>query len=114
MSSYRRSFFMTNQVANKALIPLLRSRMGAALGSRLAVVEYAGRRSGRHHELVTQYTRDGRTVRINVGGAEHKTWWRNFREPERLRLRIAGVDHQATARLDTHDSRTTVVVELDD
>jgi hypothetical protein len=71
----------TNNLANRFLIPLLNSRAGGLLGHRLAVVEYAGRRTGQDHELVAMYVAEGHTVRFTVGMAEHKTWWRNFETP---------------------------------
>jgi hypothetical protein len=91
------AFGLTNTVANPVLIPLLRSRLGAGLGRHLAVVEYAGRRTGQPHRLVTQYSLDGTKVRIQVGGADRKSWWRNFRSPAPVHLRLAGVDHEGTA-----------------
>jgi hypothetical protein len=110
----RASFFMTNAVANPVLITLLRSRLGARLGRRLAVVEYVGRRTGTRHRLVTEYSLDGATVHIRVGGADRKTWWRNFRQPAPLRLRLAGVDHEATAQVETHDGEVVVEARLGD
>lgn len=108
------SFPLTNLVANKLLIPVLKSRMGARLGRRLAVVEYQGRRTGKHHQLVTQYTKEARTVSIEVGMAERKTWWRNFRTTRPLRLRLAGHDYDATARVRREDNVVHVIADLDD
>jgi hypothetical protein len=105
---------MTNAMANKMLIPLLRRRAGRGLGRRLAVVEYRGRRSGQRHELVTLYSRSGRTLRIRVGMAEHKTWWRNFEEGHPLCLRLAGKDYDATARVVREDDLVSVIAELED
>jgi hypothetical protein len=107
-----RPFALTNVVANRALMPVLKSRAGRRLGRRLAVVEYVGRRSGRTRRLVTGYTIDGRTVHITVGMAERKTWWRNFTVPQPLRLRLAGEDHDATARAVRHGNLVSVVAEL--
>ena len=56
-----RRFVITNVVANRVVIPVLRSRAGRRLGRRLAVVEYMGRRSGRLQRLVTQDVTDGQT-----------------------------------------------------
>ena len=91
------AFGITNTVANPVLIPFLRSRLGAGLGRHLAVVEYVGRRTGQVHRLVTQYSLDGTKVHIQVGEADRKTWWRNFRSPAPVHLRLAGVDHEGTA-----------------
>ncbi|MDQ1668306.1 MAG: hypothetical protein QOE40_367 [Actinomycetota bacterium] len=107
-----RRFFMTNGVANRLVIPLLNSRAGGYLGRRLAVVEYLGRRTGQRHQLVTQYTLDGTTVRISVGMAERKTWWRNFQEPHAVRLRLAGVSRDATGRALRDGDHVSVIAEL--
>lgn len=103
---------MTNVVANRVVIPLLRSRAGRRLGERLAVVEYIGRRSGQRHRLVTQYVTDGRTVRIEVGMSERKTWWRNFRATHPVHLRLSGEDHDAMAHVEREGGRVCVVAEL--
>jgi len=102
----------TINLANRFLIPLLNSRAGGLLGHRLAVVEYAGRRTGQDHELVAMYVAEGHTVRFTVGRAKQKTWWRNFETPHPLRLRLAGVVHDASARVVLDGDRVSVVAEL--
>lgn len=102
---------LTNHLANRLLVPWLRSPLGARLGRSLAVLEYEGRRTGATHRLVTGYRRDGATVVIRVGMPERKTWWRGFRSPQPLRLRLAGEDHRAVARVVEGD-RVEVVAEL--
>ena len=101
-----------NGLANRFMIPLLRSTAGGLLGRRLAVVDYLGRRTGQHHHLVAIYVTDGRTVRITVGMAEHKTWWRNFQTPHPLRLRLAGIDHDAVAHVVRDGGQVSVVAQL--
>lgn len=108
-----RAFAMTDLVANRVLIPVLTSRAGRARGRRLAVVEYVGRRTGQPRRLVTQYVADGRTVRIMVGLAERKTWWRNFQSPYPVRLRLAGVDHDAMAHVERRGGGVVVVADLE-
>jgi hypothetical protein len=106
------SFPLTNVVANRLLIPLLKSRAGRRLGRRIAVVEYLGRRSGHHHQLVTQYVIESSTVRIEVDIPGRKTWWRNFIEYP-VRLRLAGQDNDLTAHVMRESNRVSVVAELD-
>jgi hypothetical protein len=77
------------------------------------VVEYLGRRSGQHRELVTQYTVEGRTIRIGVGVAARKTWWRNFQGPHRLRVRLAGDDYAVMGHVEREGDLIRVVAELD-
>ena len=113
-SATRQSFPLTNVVANPILIPLLKSWLGRPLGRRLAVVEYVGCRSGHRHQLVAQYVRNGREVRVSVGAADHKTWWRNFSAPHPVRLHLAGECHGATAHAVREDDRVTIVAVLND
>ncbi|MEO7062010.1 MAG: hypothetical protein ABI083_20025 [Lapillicoccus sp.] len=103
---------VANHAANRMLIPLLTGPAGTLLGRWFALVDYRGRRTGQRHQLVTLYARDGRTVRISVGMAEHKTWWRNFEQPYAMRLRLAGQDHDATAHLERDGGRVRVISEL--
>lgn len=108
------AFPLTNLLANRLLIPALRSRAGARLGRRLAVVEYQGRRTGKHRQLVTHYTQDGPKVSIEVGMAERKTWWRNFRAPQPLCLRLAGHDYDAIGHVVREGSAVHIIADLDD
>lgn len=113
MSAVRlRPYFVTSRVANPALIRLLRSRPGARLGRRLAVVEYVGRCTGQRHQLVTKYSLHGPTVRIGVGDPERKSWWRNFEHPAHARLRLAGKDHDAVAHVVRDDEGVAVEASL--
>jgi hypothetical protein len=88
---------LTNRLANPVLRRLLRSRLGRRPGRRLAVVRYTGRRTGRPHELVAQYVRDGATVWVLVGAPGRKTWWRNLRTPAEVDLWLAGERVRARA-----------------
>jgi hypothetical protein len=90
----------------------LTRRVGTRLGRNLAVVDYVGRRSGNRHLLVTQYVVDGQTVRIRVGRAGRKTWWRNFENPYPVRLCLAGDSHEATARAVRDGNQVSVLAHL--
>jgi hypothetical protein len=109
----RGGFWITNHVANPVLRPLLRSRLGRRLGRRLAVVRYRGRRSGRTHELVVQYVRDGDVVWIVPGHPERKRWWRNMRDPWPVEMwltgnHLAGVARAVTEADDSESVSTTL------
>lgn len=97
---------------NRLLIRLLEGRAGRWAGGRLAVVSYTGRRSGKPYRLVTAYARDGEVVRIDVGLAGRKTWWRNFRDGGPVRLVLRGRRYDATARVVEDGDRVRVVAEL--
>jgi len=91
------SFWVTNRVANPVLRRVLRTRLGHRLGRGLMVLRYTGTVSGRPHELVVQYARDGDTVWVLVGHAERKTWWHNLRNPADVDLWLAGEHVRARA-----------------
>ncbi|HEV7188660.1 MAG TPA: nitroreductase/quinone reductase family protein [Blastococcus sp.] len=92
-----RGFWVTNRVANPVLRRVLRTRVGRRLGRGLMVLRYTGTVSGRPHELVVQYARDGDTVWVLVGQAERKTWWHNLRKPADVDLWVAGEHVRARA-----------------
>jgi hypothetical protein len=106
------AFITTNVLVNRPLIAFLKGRSGARLGRRLAVVEYRGCRSGRRTQLVTRYVAHGRRVRIEVGMADRKTWWRNFSVAYPVRLWLAGEQHDATAYVVRHGAQLSVIAEL--
>jgi len=87
------AFLLTDVVANRLLIPVLRSRLGRRIGHRLGVVE------------------DG-AVRIGVGSSECTTWWRNSSSGHPLRLRLAGKDYDTTAHVVRDRDGVSVVAEL--
>jgi hypothetical protein len=104
---------LTNIVANRLLISLLKSGAGPRLGRRIAVGQYLGRRSAQHHQLFMHNVKEGDTVRIEVGRFDRKTWWRNFKTGHPVRPRLAGQDYDRTARVVRERNRVSVLVELD-
>ena len=107
------AFWITNRIANPILRRVLRTPVGRVLGRSLAVVRYTGLRTGRPHELVCQYARDGDDVWILVGQADRKTWWRNFKTEHPVRLRLAGQDYDMTAHVVGERNRVSVLAEPD-
>jgi hypothetical protein len=92
-----RGFWLTNRFANPVLRRLLRTSAGRRVGRGLMVLRYTGTVTGRPHELVVQYARDGDTVWVLVGLADRKTWWHNLREPADVDLWVAGEHVRARA-----------------
>ncbi len=84
------------RLLSKAADPLvrraLRSSRPTRLGRSLMLLTVRGRRTGREMTFPVQYARDGGTIWIFPGDAEHKTWWRNLREAAPVRLHILGAD----------------------
>ena len=91
------AFWVTNRVANPVLRRLLRGPAGRYLGRGLMVLRYTGTVTGRPHELVVQYARDGDTVWVLVGHAGSKTWWHNLRRAADVEVWVAGEHARARA-----------------
>ena len=97
---------------NPAVKAILRSRAHRILSSRLALITFTGRRSGRRYTLPVSYRRTDGTVTIGVGAPERKQWWRNLRAGGSVRLRLQGVEHDGWARA-AGDERSQVVVTVE-
>ncbi|SUD49423.1 Uncharacterised protein [Nocardia otitidiscaviarum] len=80
--------YETSGVGSSAVLMALRFPMG--LGHTVAELRYLGRRSGRRIALPVSYARSGDTVIVRVGNAAAKNWWRNFRTPHSVSIRIDG------------------------
>ena len=101
MEGRRSGSWWTGHVANPLLLRLLLGRLGARVGRRLAV-GYRGRRTGRRHDLVVQYARDGTDrVWIVPGHPDRKRWWRNLVDPAPVDLWLAGREAHGTAVVTT-------------
>jgi hypothetical protein len=80
---------------------LLRSPLHRLFSSSLAILAYQGRTTGRWHRLPCVYARDGQDLYIVAAQPDRKLWWRNLRQPVRVRLRLQGRDEgTATATSD--------------
>jgi len=62
-------------------------------------LRYTGRRSGRQYVLPVQYARVGSRLVVAPQAAESKTWWRNFRTPQPVSVRLRGRLRAGTARV---------------
>lgn len=73
-----------------ASVMLLALRLPTGLGHAVGELRYEGRRSGRHIALPVLPVRMEDNVVVRVGDAAEKTWWRNFRSPHPVSIRIDG------------------------
>ena len=78
------------RVANPVVRATLSSPVHRPLSGVLLVLSYSGRQSGRAHSLPLQYARYGDKLVVMSGTASQKAWWRNFREPARVAVTLAG------------------------
>lgn len=86
------------RAGNRIVDPVL-SRPGVArvFGFVPIRIRYVGRRSGRTFELPAWARRTPDGLRIIVGVSGSKRWWRNFRTPQPLEVRVDGAFRPATA-----------------
>lgn len=72
--------------ANRLVVALLGSPLGALTARGLMVLEYTGRSSGKRFTIPVGYQRDGNTFIVLLSKPQAKRWWKNFRERWRAEL----------------------------
>jgi F420H(2)-dependent quinone reductase len=77
-------------IGNTLVTAVLRSPLHRLASSRLVLVRYQGRRSGRTITTPTMYAAHDADVAILVGRPDRKTWWRNFAEEHPVDVLVAG------------------------
>jgi len=88
---------------NAVVLAMLRSPVHRLLSGLAIELRYIGRRSGREYVLPVQYVRTGDRLVVRPQGAQRKSWWRNFRTPGPVRVRLAGQVYHGTAHVVDHD-----------
>lgn len=84
---------------NPVILWLLGSPLHAVASGQLMSLSYTGRRSGRRITLPVGYQRTADRIDVLVSKAPRKQWWRNFREPAAVELRVRGRRLRGLARL---------------
>jgi hypothetical protein len=107
-------FAIWNRSGNRAIAPLLRSRLHPLVSRQLTLITVTGRRSGRLHTLPVAYSESEQRLTIPVMWPERKLWWRNLNDcaPVSLRLRGSERTGQGHARVED-DGGVHVEVLLD-
>lgn len=90
-----------NRFVNPLVRALRRSPLHPLLSSSVAVVSYAGRRTGRRRSLPVMYVRDGDSLVVFAGHPERKRWWRNLRSAAPVDVHLRGRDYQGQGCLVT-------------
>ena len=90
---------MKRPQGNAVVLAVLRSPAHRVLSGVAVELRYTGRRSGRQYALPVQYARDGSRLVAVPQDADSKTWWRNFRTPQPVTVRLAGRLRKGTARV---------------
>jgi len=76
-------------------VPLLRR----LADRQVCELRFAGVRTGRPVVLPVMYARRADRVVVLVGGADQKTWWRNFARPTAVRVLLAGTRRTGTGHV---------------
>jgi hypothetical protein len=85
-----------NWVVNPVVRLLLGSPLHRLVSSSLVTLAYQGGRTGRWHCRPGVDARDGQDLSIVAAQPHSKVWWRNLRQPARVRLHLQGRDVDGT------------------
>lgn len=84
---------------NAIVLAVLRSRAHRLLSASAIELRYVGRRTGRQYVLPVQYARVGEQLVVWPQHWQRSTWWRNFRTPQPVTVRLRGHLCDGTARV---------------
>jgi hypothetical protein len=102
-------FRFLNRFVNPIVRTILRSPLHPLLSRRLLLLTYT-RANGERRTIPVGYTREGDAVRIAVGAAEHKRWWRAVRGHPDVVLLVRGARCAGVASVAVGDTVTVAVV----
>ena len=86
---------MRRPQGNAVVLAVLRSPAHRLLSGVAVELRY----SGRQYVLPVQYATDGSRLVVAAQDPNSKTWWRNFRTPQPVTVRLAGRLREGTARV---------------
>ena len=84
---------------NWLITPLLASRWHGVLSGWLALLKFRGRKSGREFVTPVAYHRFGDTILIGLTETRDRQWWRNYRRPWPMALKLGGEWREGVAVL---------------
>jgi deazaflavin-dependent oxidoreductase (nitroreductase family) len=84
---------------NGLVLAVLRSRAHRLFSAMVIELRYTGRRTGREYVLPVQYAGTGQRLVVRPQRPQRSTWWRNFRTPTPVTVRLAGRIRRGTAQL---------------
>ena len=86
-----------NRLVNPLVRLLLRSPLHRLLSRSLMILSYQGRKTGRWHSLPLHVRPRPPRPLHHLRPARPQVWWRNLRQPTRVRLPLQGRDLTGTA-----------------
>lgn len=81
------------------VLAILRSPGRRLLSGFAVELRYRGRRSGREFALPVQYVQVSGRLVVRPQKPDQSKWWRNFRDPWPVTVRMAGHEKRGTARV---------------
>jgi hypothetical protein len=101
-----------NRVVDPVVLAVLRSPLHGALSRRVAVLELAGRRTGRVIRVPVSYTDvPGGLAAVS---SPRRRWWRNLRGGAPVRVLLRGRWHEARADATVAGGTVAVRIVVDD
>ncbi len=88
-----------NKLVNPLMSLILRSPLHGMLSAALLLFTYRGQKSGKTYTLPVQYAQNGQAIFIVPGMPEKKTWWRNLRAEQPVRVTLRGKTLPGMGRL---------------
>jgi hypothetical protein len=74
------------------------------IGQGVALLTFAGRKTGKHYTIPVSYQRDDDIVTVIT--KRQRKWWHNFETPLEVNLRLAGRDFAGKAEARSSDEET--------
>ena len=93
----RRALRLLLRLINSVVRSILRSPLHRLLSSKLALLSFSGRESGRRYTTPVGYGRTDDTLLVDT----ESPWWKNLRGGARVGVRLRGRDRAGTAEVST-------------
>lgn len=84
-------------IGNHLVATVLRSPIHSLLSSRLMLLTYEGRRTGRSYTIPVNYAEHDGGLVVYAGQAARKQWWRNLQTARQVEIVLRGRRLSATA-----------------
>ena len=81
------------KLMNPLMKLLLNSPFHQGMSKRVMVLSFTGRKTGKHYSTPVAYVREGDHVIV----VTYSPWWKNFKEPASVQMRIQGKNVSGTA-----------------
>ncbi|HEY4387794.1 MAG TPA: nitroreductase/quinone reductase family protein [Ktedonobacteraceae bacterium] len=104
----RNTFRFIQAVFNPLSKTILRSPLHGVMSSKLLLITFTGRKSGKEFTTPISYVRQGNTLLLAVGGS----WWKNLRGGATVWLRLQGERCFAVTEVVTDEEAMSEVYQI--